>query len=67
MPRLYLVTEEGNETPRLVNANTPSQAIGFVAKRIYAAKAASPEEVADCYEKGIKREDALAVAGESGE
>lgn len=58
MPRLYVVDDKETNARRLVNANTPGQAIAHVTKGRYEAKPASGDDVADCYEQGIKREDA---------
>lgn len=55
--RLYIVTN-GDGSERLVDAQTPSQAIRHVVGEKYKARPATAREAADLAGKGIKPESA---------
>ena len=57
----YRVTEEGNDKPRLIKAQSARAAIQFVVgKRYEATTVNSVEEAVEFYEAGGKVEDAMA-------
>lgn len=62
--RVYLVTEQGSELPRLVRAGTPAQAIRHVVKAKFTAAPASQNDLIDALGKGATVENAADEAGE---
>lgn len=56
--RIYVVTSDDGQTKAMVEAITPAQAIRHVAGSKYVAKPASPREVHDMVQAGVKLEKA---------
>ena len=55
----YKVTQEGVETPRLVEADNPSQALKHVSASVFTVSdALNAGEVADLMDQDVKREKA---------
>lgn len=55
----YKVTQDGEEKPRLVEADNPSQALKHVSASVFkVSDALSASEVADLMDSDVKREKA---------
>jgi hypothetical protein len=56
--RIYLVSEDGNDKPKLVRANTPAQAIRHVVQDKFKAAVPSQDELVNALKSGAIVEDA---------
>lgn len=62
--RIYVVTDNYSKADRLIGANTAAQAIGYVTRDVFTAKAAGAQDVARLMGLGIKVENATGHVGQ---
>lgn len=60
MSRIYLV-KDSEFTLHLVRANTPQQAVAFVARQLLNVKVASQDELVEAISRGVEVESAIKV------